>query len=302
MLPLLLVGILSSASPLISVGPNVHVSAANPLRFHGEVQAAADPGDPKHLIVCTWLGGEPNGMTTDPHLVTYTSFDGGSTWLPKILGTAFTDPTCALGNNGLAVVAGIGWNNGQFAYVYRSIDGGRTWSEPQFLAGSDRPFLSIDSVSQKFRGRVYLQVAPQFDAKSSTNAMAVFHSGDGGATFAPFVFTPKFPEPPHIGGVNTTVLTDGTLLCDVQTMPNQMDGNYTSHVWVMRSTDGGLTFSDPVMATNMVVPCNKFSGVGSFPFLAADKSHGPFNDRAYIAWSDIRFGHADVFIVHSDDG
>jgi hypothetical protein len=51
----------------------------------------------------------------------------------------------------------------------------------------------------------------------------------------------------------------------------------------------------------MVVPSNKFAGVGSFPFLAADTSHGPFNDRAYIAWSDIRFGHADVFIIHSDD-
>jgi|SRR5579871_687309 len=303
MLPLLLVGILSSASPLISVGPNVHVSAANPLRFHGEVQAAADPGDPKHLIVCTWLGGEPNGMTTDPHLVTYTSFDGGSTWLPKILGTAFTDPTCALGNNGLAVVAGIGWNNGQFAQVYRSIDGGRTWSEPQLLAGSDRPFLNIDNVSQKLQGRVYLQVMPQFYPVKATykNAVAVYHSSDGGAAFSPYVLTPTFPEPPNLGGVNTTVLTDGTLLSDVQILPKLLDGNYTSSVWVMRSTDGGLTFSDSVMVTNMVVPPRGFAGVESFPFLAADTSHGPFNDRAYVAWSDIRFGHADVFIIHSDD-
>lgn len=301
--PLLLAGILSGASPSISVGPNVHVSAANPLRFHGEVQAAADPSDPKHLIACTWLGGEPNGMTTDPHLVTYTSFDGGSTWLPKILGTAFSDPTCALGNNGLAVVAGIGWNNGQFAYVYRSTDGGRTWSEPQLLAGSDRPFVNIDSVSQKHRGRVYLQVALQFDRSKepSKNAMAVFHSSDGGAAFSPYVLTPTFPEPPHIGGVNTTVLTSGTLLSDVQAMPTQQAGDYTSPVSVMRSTDGGVTFSDPVIATEMVVPSNKFAGVGSFPFLAADTSHGPFNDRAYMAWSDTRFGHADVFIIHSDD-
>src|ERR1700726_1430168 len=103
---LLLAALFSSASPLISVGPNVHVSAANPLNFHGEVQLAADPSDPKHLIACTWLGGEPNGMFSDPRLVTYTSFDRGSTWLPKILGTGFSDPTCILGNNGLAVVAG----------------------------------------------------------------------------------------------------------------------------------------------------------------------------------------------------
>src|SRR5438128_196339 len=181
---LLACALLSSPSPSISVGPNVHVSAANPLNFHGEVQAAADPRDPKHLIVCTWLGGEPNGMASDPRLVTYTSFDGGITWVPKILGIAFTDPTCALGNNGIAVVAGIGWKDGQFAFVYRSIDGGRTWSDPQLLAGSDRPFLSFDLVSQKFKGRVYLQVAPQFDRNSSTNSMAVFHSGDGGGSYS----------------------------------------------------------------------------------------------------------------------
>jgi len=67
----------------------------------------------------------------------------------------------------------------------------------------------------------------------------------------------------------------------------QPDGNFISPVQVMRSADGGLTFSDPVVAANMVLPCNRYAGVASIPFLAADTSHGPFNDRAYIAWSDV---------------
>jgi len=92
----------------------------------------------------------------------------------------------------VAVVAGIGLARRQFAFVYRSIDGGRNMERSSVPCRSDRPFLNIDTVSQKFRRRVYLQVAPQFDAKTSTNAMAVFHSGDGGATFSPFVFTPIF--------------------------------------------------------------------------------------------------------------
>lgn len=292
---------LSAVTPLISVGPNIHVSAANPLNFHGEVQEAADPSDPKHLIVCTWLGGEPNGMFSDPHLVTYTSFDGGSTWLPKILGIGFTDPTCILGSNGLAVVAGIGWKNGQFAFVYRSIDGGRTWSEPQFLAGSDRPFLSVDNVSQRLAGRVYLQVVPQFDPSKAPDkeTIAAYHSTDGGASFSSSNQTPAFPQ--HVAVVNTGVLTDGTLLIDVDALRKEDNGSYSLTALAMRSTDGGLTFSEPIPAAKMMVPDKQYSGLGSLPFLAVDTSRGPYNNRAYVAYADIRFGHPDVFIVHSDD-
>src|SRR5438132_13049686 len=61
---------------LISVGPNVLVSAARSKESHFETVAAADPRDPNHIIAAAMIG----KGTTDAAAAVYFSADGGGTW------------------------------------------------------------------------------------------------------------------------------------------------------------------------------------------------------------------------------
>jgi len=86
---------------LITVGPNVQISASMPSKMHGEGLIVADPTNVKRLLVCS--------MFREPEMgegvAVYVSEDGGTQWQRTFESGAedhASDPACAFGPDGVA--------------------------------------------------------------------------------------------------------------------------------------------------------------------------------------------------------
>jgi hypothetical protein len=261
----------------------------------------------------------------------------------------------------------INFNSGQgggFAtasiLISTSNDGGKTFGHPVVVAlgtggttvtvFNDKPYIAVDNnpASPHF-GRLYVTYTRflfnQFGNYLESPIYLSF-SDDGGQTFS----TPQaisgtsstlcsqpFVTPRNIGICNEdqfsspVVGPDGTLYVAFENQEHtQTVGDFRNQYLVVRSTDGGSTFSSPVSA---VFPI--FDGTDDYPInvngrqtltnsqfrvnsagnLAVDPTSGPSvsGTRLYIAFSDNRNGqltgnfstvktNTDVFVVTSSNG
>ncbi|HUR57890.1 MAG TPA: hypothetical protein VM029_09285, partial [Opitutaceae bacterium] len=69
-----------AAAPTITVGPNVHISAAHPTEGHFETHAAAHPADPSRLLATAIIYNKEARRGT----VVYASTDAGKTWTKSL--------------------------------------------------------------------------------------------------------------------------------------------------------------------------------------------------------------------------
>jgi hypothetical protein len=92
------------------------------------------------------------------------------------------------------------------------------------------------------------------------------------------------------------VLSNGTLVAsfvdDTWTAPNLP----RRHAWVVRSTDGGVTFEEPRLVNEACGQPPNFQ----LSSLAVDRSPGPFRDRLYFACRQA--GGGPVLVTSSRDG
>ncbi|MBI3872286.1 MAG: hypothetical protein HY304_04310 [candidate division Zixibacteria bacterium] len=77
-------------------------------------------------------------------------------------------------------------------------------------------------------------------------------------------------------------------------------------IWFCTSFDGGDTFSSPVRISGAYftgirgnLKSASFCGVrvASFPVMAVDTSHGPFQGTIYVVWADGRNGNPDIYLT-----
>ena len=311
-----------SAYAQISVGHNVQVSKANSTRVHAEVLLAADPHNPNNLLGCSMI--EPKGPGSQFfNTIAYSSTDGGATWQPSLevdrglLGSA--DPACAFGPNGEAYFSTIvgekggrqSEDNKSKLSFYKSLDTGKTWSHPVDLLSLDREFITVDTRSEKYKGRVYVHANGFSRAvgqgEEPIAGFLYFHSADSGQTFS----TPallSLPRPRVAVGHSTgAILSDGTYVAVFWDLkdPGDVHGNQrptdkpNATLECLTSDDGGDTFSRAVVAANINVG---YSEVGSLiPSIAVDTSSGAFRDKIYVAWPDWRSGRSEVLLISSSD-
>lgn len=308
----------------IAVDPN------NPNRV---VAAAND------YVSRTWsctINGTPCNALGDGYSGTYFSNDGGQTWCcvatdPQHLGTlipgverltggnydAGGDPALAFDSQGHVYYAGLGFdrtaapntvavNRGTF-----DSNGNLTWSAPTFINPTtapstlnDKEWIAVDAhASSPFRDRVYVTWT-RFIFNANTGAYVqspinFAFSTDGGQTFS----TPKLISGNVLydQGSRPVVGPDGTLYVfwDGATRLATLDSTY-----VVKSTDGGATWSKPVQVSTLneiSPPANTVFRVNSFP--AADVAP---NGDVYVAWStevsDSTGGHAAAVYSKSTDG
>jgi hypothetical protein len=164
-------------------------------------------------------------------------------------------------------------------YVFRSTgDGGASWNFPgrpaveTFVTGSssglplnDKPYMTVDNhVSSPFRDRVY--VTWTIFAPDGTAYLYEVHSSDYGQTFSsPVVVsttssslcTNTFGLPTPQGTCNENQFSDpftgpdGTLYVAYANFNNTVTGtDNRNQVLLVRSTDGGQTFSAPVKVSD----------------------------------------------------
>ena len=305
----------SQNEPVIAVDPN------NPNRV---VAASND------YVTRTWtctIGSRPCSALGDGYSGTFYSNDGGKTWCcvatdPQHIGTlipgvehlvggqydAGGDPNLVFDNSGNVYFTGLGFdrlappntvavNKGTF-----DPNGVLHWGPPVFINPTtspstlnDKPWSAVDTHSSSpFYGRVYVSWTRFiFTGKTGDyvqSPIAFAYSSDGGQTFSNVQLIS--PNVLYSQGSHVMVGPDGTVyvLWDGDTKFGPFDST-----WVVKSTDGGVTWTKPVSIAPLIdigSPANTVFRVNSFP--AGDVAP---NGDVYAAWSTRALNTATAYGV-----
>jgi hypothetical protein len=334
----------------------VHDVSNTPERAEGEETIAINPARAKNIIVGSnqWIpstesnagniGIGANGIVS---CAEWASQDGGRTWsggrlensgletltgpLPQLIAqpAEFGDPD--VGNlisadqntvfdrrgNAYFQCVNSGAGTGDVkVYVYRSNDGGRTWSSPVAAFSEantqiqiDRPYLAIDDSGGPRDGTLYLTYETMF-YQAYLPAVYSETSSDGGRTWSAPVRVDE-------GGENEAqwdprqypvVGADGTLYIayDAATFvsPAPIEAQLTPlKLMIARSRDGGRTFSNATVdpsVDRIQSPDEAFSYfTETISAIATDPAHA---GRVAVAWPDKRSGDARILLRYSLDG
>ncbi len=193
------------------IAQNQNIS--NQLVFEGEPYLAINPSNSQNIVVA-WMG---YVFANAPRLSikVKSSFNGGQTWSPVLVMPHVestyksADPSLAfdhLGNLFLSFIDHRESPDSGGVYVFKSIDGGLTWSTPvqaidMYADGDkkpiDRPFLVINETGDKLY--ITSKPAPWIPAP---NRPYFVNSTDGGQTWNPwrYVDTSNYLVGPLIAG------------------------------------------------------------------------------------------------------
>ena len=266
----------------------------------------------------TWtcsISGTPCSALGDAYSGTYYSNNGGSTWCcvstdPSHLGTlipgvtrlaggiydAGGDPAVAFDSRGHVFYAGLGFNRTSAPNTVAvnkgsfSTSGSLSWGAPVFINPTtspstlnDKEWIAVDShTSSAHRDNVYV-----------TWTRFIFNPSNGRYVQSPILFArstnggASFSSPAAISanvlygsGSRPVVAPDGTLYVFWNGSTRLQSLNST---WVVKSTDGGATFSRPLAISRLTdtdVLKNTAFRVNSFPAAAAAS-----NGDLYATWT-----------------
>jgi len=174
---------------------------------------------------------------------------------------------------------------------YFSSDGGATWGGvdlplPPPISQNGFDFGSDPGVAWDLRGNVYYSyIVVFFSAGGSINGteMAVARSADGGRSWTPTFFSlggpGQFNDKPMIAvDTNPSSPSANSIYVAWDTTVSGHGGPSSSGVQFSRSTDGGVTFSAPVVISD--TGGGQRFGIGADPFVGPDGA-------VYVAWHDI---------------
>lgn len=164
------------------LGCNIPGDAAN------EPSIAMNPNDPQ-IMAIGWRQFNTIESSFRQAGWGYTQ-DGGETWtFPGVLGPEFrSDPVLGADAQGNFYYYSIRCPDEDCGDVFKSIDGGATWSGPVFAFGGDKPWMAVDKTHGYGSGNVY--------------AAAIFaftRSVDGGLTFDSPSYAPLFYNTLDVG-------------------------------------------------------------------------------------------------------
>jgi hypothetical protein len=270
-------------------------------------------------VTRTWscaISGTPCSALGDGYSGTYFSNDGGATWCcvssdPSHLGTlipgverltggiydAGGDPAVAFDSKGHVYYSGLGFNRTSppnTVTVSKGTFSGSalTWSAPTFINATtapstlnDKEWIAVDShAGSPFLDRVYVSwtrfIFDPHNGGYVQSPIAFAYSKDGGATFsAPQLIVGNVL---YDQGSHPTVGPDGTVYVFWEGSTRLATLN---SIWVVKSTDGGVTWSKPVAVSPLVdlIPvANTAFRNNSFPAAVAAP-----DGTVYVTWSSL---------------
>jgi len=318
----------------VTVGTNRNAATGSvptpPTGYQGEIQVVVNPNNVNQVVAAS------NTFANGPQSIFY-SADGGATWdhtfppdvadfgavCPAGFNSTFgSDPALAWNANNQVfleymLLCSSGSSQRFSIRIARSVDGGATWTAhgtvvDSFVTGTleDKEFLEIDTnPGSPFSGRMYTCWDRGNNEKSAW-------SSDGGVTWTE-VDLPAAPVSPGPElGCDLATTKDGavhivwdTLNCGATSCSNE-------RMHYLRSTDGGLTWSTPLLLVdfNLVAfsgaaspPAQNRRNIGPFGAIDADNSGGVCDGNLYVAFSDYApagedVNDTDVFMIRSTDG
>ena len=311
----------ASGNP-ISVGPNVQISSAFGERPHGEVIAAADPDNTARMVACAMVNHEDRNLTAQ-HC--YSSFDGGRSWDPTLIldeAALSGDPTAYYSRGDTAFVVAlirslaIPRSAGEFrTHIFRSLNGGRTWTETADYIFIDREYITGDRTGGKYDGRIYIngqsRLGGMRDERRDERPPGIYlhRSTDGGKTFLGPTVRANMEGGGMAGVTNMVVLSDGTVGMifthtkrgrrqDLEV--NNTDDSANATIEFIYSKDGGETLEQSVIVSDFFMdrPRSEGANVGQ---LTVDATEGPFKDRLYTVWPGVREDRVQAVFSYSAD-
>jgi hypothetical protein len=277
-----------------AMGNNVVGDAAN------EPSIAIDPTDPQRIAI-GWRQFDTTASNFRQAGVAY-SQDGGLTWtFPGVLdpGQFRSDPVLSSDADGNFYYSSL--SSVTSADMFKSVDGGVTWSAPVPAFGGDKQWIAVDRTDGIGRGNIYQFWNTQF---SCCNGNDFTRSTDGGASFEVPL---RLPVPSMKWGT-LDVGPDGALVMVGSTL-NQM-----SHLFVKSSNAlDALQTPDFGMSSQSIdlggrtrfqqVP-NPAGLLGQTQILT-DHAPGPSHGNLYVLASvdpGLPIDRLDVMFIRSTDG
>jgi hypothetical protein len=216
--------------------------------------------------------------------------DGGKTWEPEQLLNRFprqlpTDlyarPVLVGDGQDRLWSVWVGVRSGRSAlYLTRSVDGGRTWTDPLALSGEGE---SVFGQSLLRAGKHMLLLWQ--DTRTGRDRAYAVSSTDDGATWTSPVRVDHLPEDSQAQVEAVT----GVLSPGGEALAAWPDGrNGRADIFLARSTDGGLTWGSDDRRMDMDEPGTAVSGR---PMLAKGG-----DGRVALAWDDDRAGYEGIYL------
>jgi hypothetical protein len=301
---------------LVDSGP---ISAGTGSAQYIEPWLAVNPADTDNLIAAAMnVGDGPMSSSV------WASHDAGRTWVRArdadgVGDFPDGDPMATFAPDGTAYFTTLA----DGFTVWRSNDGGASWKQAAQVPGGsyDRQWLTVDHTDGPFRGRVYSagKIWVKVVGSITRDIMALSYSEDNGMTFDwPELVLPRPDEEVLHSVTDLLVAPDGALIVP-----------FLSHFWngpraagsgtlvgrggklvgrfsVLRSEDGGHSFSDPYEVAEVAgfgharpELMNKGLGGGR---LAVDRSGGRYHGRLYLTWPQAVGDTLQIFVAASADG
>ena len=319
-----------TCSPAPCVLPNVKASGGNGSMPVNEDPIAVSPTNSNNILT----GGNDYNCSTSLQGF-YVSSNGGTSWNHTCMNTlsgqiGCGDPGVGYDLNNTAYITGIDSPNsstctpGQIVFE-KSTNNGGTWSAPAiavkpFFSGgfTDKEWLQIDTnASSPHKNALYISVT-QFDSSSTHDTITVSHSTNGGATWTTKAVDAIQTLSSEVDQFSDLAVgKDGTvyvswLRCP-PTGPTGDCGSTTSKMYFSKSTDGGNTWSKPVVvATVHLAPdsCGAFYGclpntserVSNIPAIDVDNSTGSFAGHLYVVTYNYTGTFMQVQVSTSTNG
>lgn len=302
----------SQAVPLnVQVSRSGVVSGASHLvTDFSEVMLSIDPTDPDHLLGCSKFFFDP------AHYKHYTgvfeSYDGGHNWSqvqPSGLEvyTKTSDPVTTFDERGngyftLLTVGPLGVD-----MLKKPVGGASAWGAPVVVdrtTKADKQWIAGDQNPQGISphaGNVYMSWADVTLNNQENARIVLSRSTDRNQTWSP----PITLATGFVEGPVPAVAPDGAVY--VAYGRDYFYDPITGTIEVVKSTDGGQTFSSPTVAANVTgIPWNlpdPFSHTHNLrAFTLPALAVSPVNDDLYLTWADYRNGDADIYLTRSTDG
>lgn len=280
----------------IRISPDVVVTDTSFQRRPVEPHLAIHPTNPGHLLgaaITAAVAEDSREMLSKTSCTAFVSRDSGRSWREhKFSVPGCLDPWVTITPAGQGLFTAFASERGELM-AYHSPDG-VTWEDtPVNLgAGHDHPTSVADGSSPSRASWVYVLSSRTIRAEHGRRAAAIFvsRSRDGGKTFDAPVYVR--PSDLRLKAEMPVVLSDGTLVVSY-VEASESDGTelVRRRAWVVRSTDGGYTFSIPSFVNEACGPPFRLS------MLAVDTSSGPFHHRLYFACNLP--GESGVILSHS---